>query len=159
MSRISGLIRRMPIRLKLALISMGVMSVVMVGTGIFLYLRFEDELDTSIDQALGSRAIAAAVLSSRPSKGSLIRELAREEGFGELVTHEGRPLAWTPDVGGRELIPRKLLAAADHGAVYFELKHLQGISKHARLIARPVKPGGNLVVVGTTLKDRERANE
>jgi len=148
----------MPIRVKLALISMGVMSVVMVGTGLFLYLRFEDELDTSIDQALSSRAIAAAVLSSR-SHSSLINELGREEGFGELVGQDGRLLTATPAVHKRMLIPPDLLATARRGTVYFELKHLEGISKHARLIARPVQRGGPIVVAGTTLKERERANE
>src|SRR5258706_1220387 len=91
---------RLPIRIKLALISTGVMAVVMVGTGLFLYFRFEDELDTSIDQALSSRALAAAVLSSR-SDSMLIQELSREEGFGELVARDGRVLRSTPDVGGR----------------------------------------------------------
>jgi two-component system, OmpR family, sensor kinase len=158
MSRIAGAIRRMPIRLKLALISMGVMSVVMVGTGLFLYFRFEDELDTSIDQALSARAIAAAVLSSR-SYHSLTEELGREEGFGELVARDGQVLTTTSDVGDRMLIPRNLLDQARSGTVYFELKHLEGISKHARLIARPVSPGGPIVVAGTTLKERERANE
>src|SRR5439155_9992633 len=66
---------------------------------------------------------------------------------------------YTPDVGGRLLIPHKYLARAQRGTVYFELKHLQGISKHARLLARPTRPGGPIIVVGTTLKDRERANE
>jgi two-component system, OmpR family, sensor kinase len=157
MRRIGGVIRRMPIRLKLALISMGVMSVVMIGTGLFLYFRFEDELDTSIDQALSSRAIAAAVLSSRSDK-SLTDELGREEGFGELVARNGRVLRSTPDVD-QMLIPHKLLDRARRGPVYFELKHIEGISKHARLIARPVSPGGPIVVAGTTLKERERANE
>jgi signal transduction histidine kinase len=149
---------RLPIRIKLALISTGVMAVVMVGTGLFLYFRFEDELDTSIDQALSSRALAAAVLSSRSEK-MLIPELSREEGFGELVSRDGRVLRSTPDVRGRMLIPAKAFAQARRGPVYFELKGLQGISKHARLIARPVRAGGSIVVAGTTLKDRERANE
>jgi signal transduction histidine kinase len=147
----------MPIRFKLALISMGVMSLVMIGTGLFLYLRFEDELDTSIDQALSSRAVAAAVLSQR-TDDSLIRELAREEGFGELVSRDGHVLRATPPVN-RNLIPAKLLGPAGRGTVYFELKHIDGVSKHARLIARPVRPGGPIIVAGTTLKERERANE
>src|SRR3954453_6892939 len=158
MNRFKGAIRRLPIRIKLALISIGVMSIVMTGTCLFLYLRFEDELDTSIDQALSSRAIAAAVLAPRGGL-PLVRELGREEGFGELVSRDGRVLQSTQDVAGRALIPRKLLARAANGTVYFELKHLQGISKHARLIARPVRPGGSIIVAGTTLKDRERANE
>ncbi|MEA2424137.1 MAG: hypothetical protein QOH13_547 [Thermoleophilaceae bacterium] len=158
MTRIREAMRRLPIRVKLALISTGVMAVVMVGVGLFLYFRFEDELDTSIDQALSSRAVAAAVLASHPNSG-LTRELSREEGFGELVAPSGRVLTSTPDVNGRMLIPSKDLAAARRGTIYFELKHLSGISKHARLIARPVRPGGSIVVAGTTLKDRERANE
>jgi signal transduction histidine kinase len=157
-NRIAGVIRRLPIRAKLALISISVMSVVMVGTGLFLYLRFEDELDTSIDQALSSRAIAAAVLASR-SHASLISELSREEGFGELVAADGHVITATPDVGKRTLIPRKLLASASRGTIYFELKHVEGISKHARLIARPIRSTGTIVVAGTTLKERERANE
>jgi two-component system, OmpR family, sensor kinase len=158
MSRIASVIRRLPIRVKLALISVGVMSVVMVGLGLFLYFRFEDELDTSIDQALSSRAIAAAVLSSH-SDSSLRAELSREEGFGELVSRDGRVLVATSDVGARMLIPRDLLQRARNASVYFELKHLTGVSKHARLIARPVSRGGPIIVAGTTLKDRERANE
>jgi signal transduction histidine kinase len=158
MSRFGGFIRRLPIRAKLALISISVMSVVMVGTGLFLYFRFEDELDTSIDQALASRAVAAAVLSSR-SEPSLVQELSREEGFGELVAPDGAVLSATPDVHGRLLIPRELLARARRMPVYYELKHLEGISKHARLVARPVRPRGPIIVAGTTLKDRERANE
>src|SRR5438270_6759707 len=109
MSRIRAALRRLPIRVKLALISMGVMSVVMVGTGLFLYLRFEDELDTSIDQALASRAIAAAVLSSG-NPNPLRTELGREEGFGETVARNGDVITSTGDVGNRLLIPRKLLA-------------------------------------------------
>jgi two-component system, OmpR family, sensor kinase len=158
MNRVTRAIQRLPIRVKLALISVGVMSVVMVGLGLFLYFRFEDELDTSIDQALSSRAIAAAVLSSH-SEASLTAELSREEGFGELVSRDGRVLVATQDVGRRLLIPRKLLNRAANRAVYFELKHLTGVSKHARLIARPVSRGGSIIVAGTTLKDRERANE
>src|SRR5439155_8640578 len=95
----------------------------------------------------------------RESRASLVDELGREEGFGELVSSDGKVLAATADVGRRMLIPAKLLAAANRGPVFFELKHLEGISKHARLLARPVAPGGEIVVAGTTLKDRERANE
>src|SRR2546430_8659352 len=137
----------MPIRIKLALISIGVMSIVMIGTGLFLYFRFEDELDTSIDQALSSRAIAAAVLSAG-KPGPLKRELNREEGFGELLSPSGRVITATPAVRGRVLVPEKLLAQAARGTVYFELKHLKGIANHARLIARPVRPGGSIVVAG-----------
>ena len=158
MSRIAGSIRRLPIRIKLALISVGVMSVVMVALGLFLYLRFEDELDTSIDQALASRALAAAILATRDNKAPLERELSREEGFGELVTMDNRVIAATTDVGSRALIPARYIGLARRQTIYFELRHLKGISGHARLIARPVNRR-QIIVVGTTLKDRERANE
>src|SRR5439155_16235458 len=105
-----------------------------------------------------SRAIAATVLSSRSYK-SLTDELAREEGFGELVARDGHVLTSTHDVGDQLLIPQKLLNRARRGPVYYELKHIQGIAKHARLIARPVSATGPIVVAGTTLKERERAND
>ncbi|MFL5893816.1 MAG: ATP-binding protein [Thermoleophilaceae bacterium] len=159
MKRVRTLATQLPIRIKLAAIFAGVMAVVLVGTGVFLYLKFEDELDTSIDQALSSRAIAAAVLAERGSHGALVAELGREEGFGELVSSNGEVLASTPDVGGRQLIPSRFLARAARGEVFFELKHLSGISKHARLLARPLRAQHAIVVAGTTLKDRERANE
>jgi heavy metal sensor kinase len=159
MTRLRDAMRRLPIRVKLALVSTVVMTVVMIGIGLFLYFRFEDELDTSIDQALAARAVAAAVLSGRANKQPMRQELSREEGFGELVARDGRVLTSTPDVAGRRLIPPDQLAQARQGSIYFELKHVEGISKHARLIARPVQPGGPIIVAGTTLKDRERANE
>lgn len=158
MTRLRTAVRRLPIRAKLAFISLGVMGVVMAATGLLLYLSFEDQLDASIDQGLSSRAIAAAVLESR-NTAALINELSREQGFGEVVSREGRVLASTPDVGKRLLVPRHVLAAAAKHPVYFELKHLQGITKHARLIARPTGNDGPIVVAGVTLKDRERANE
>ena len=158
MTRIRSVAARLPIRIKLALIFSIAMAVVLVGFGLFLYLRFEDELDTSIDQALSSRALAATVLAQRDSAKALVDELSRDEGFGELVTTDGMVLTATTDVGARMLIPQKLLAAAASRPVYFELKHLSGISKHARLLARPVGHTGEIIVAGTTLKDRERAN-
>lgn len=158
MTRLASAVRRLPIRVKLALISVGVMSVVMLALGLFLYFRFEDELDTSIDQALAARAVAGAVLANRHHRAPLLNELSREEGFGEVVTEGGRVLTATTDVGRRLLIPRRYLAQAANQTIYFELRHLSGISKHARLIARPIA-GDSIIVVGTTLKDRERANE
>src|SRR4051795_39818 len=112
MTRLRDAMRRLPIRVKLALISTGVMTVVMIGVGLFLYFRFEDELDTSIDQALAARAVAASVLSGRGSQEPMRRELSREEGFGELAARDGRVLSSPPDVAGRRLIPPKRLAQA-----------------------------------------------
>jgi signal transduction histidine kinase len=162
MKRVSRAIRRLPIRIKLALISIGVMSVVMVATGIFLYLRFEDELDTSIDQALASRALAGAVLAAKSDRSSVAAAqsaLSRDEGFGELVTRSGRIVTSTQTVGNRLLIPAKHMYTSARHPVYFELRHLKGIAGHARLIARPVGRNGWIVVAGTTLRERERANE
>src|SRR5205823_14625392 len=93
MRRIRDAAARLPIRIKLAFIFSSAMAVVLVGFGLFLYLRFEDELDTSIDQALSSRALAATVLAQREkSHGALVDELGREEGFGELVRADGKVL-------------------------------------------------------------------
>jgi signal transduction histidine kinase len=159
MKRARTLLSRVPIRVKLALIFSAAMAVVLIGMGIFLYLRFEDELDTSIDRALTSRALAAALTIQKHDHDALVLELSREEGFGELVSSTGRVLASTGDVGRRNLLPPAFLPDARIGPIFFELRNVRGITKHARLLAQPVEAGGPIVIAGTTLKDRERAND
>src|SRR5439155_15004147 len=85
--------------------------------------------------------------------------LGREEGFGQLLSPQGRVLASTPGMASVELLPAKHLPRARKVPVFYQVKHLRGISGQARLIARPMAPGGDIVVAGTSLKDRERANE
>ena len=156
MTRVDLFFRRLPLRVKLGAIFAGAMTVVLIGTGIFLYLRFEDELDTSIDQALSARATAAAVLVQRDGRSAGVDALGREEGFGQLLS---RVLASTPGMARVELLPAKHLPRARKVPVFYQVKHLRGISGQARLIARPMATGGDIVVAGTSLKDRERANE
>jgi heavy metal sensor kinase len=158
-TRARRLLSRIPLRVKLAGIFAGAMAVVLIGTGIFLFIRFEDELDTSIDQGLGSRAIAAAALAENHKRTAAVEELGREEGFGEILTARGRVIASTPAVAGRLLLPRKLLIEAQSGPIFYELRKLKGITGHARLVAQPTTAGDAIVVAGTTLRDRERANE
>ena len=47
---------RLPIRLRVTLVFSAVMAVVLAGTGLFLYLRLESQLNRDIDQDLHSRA-------------------------------------------------------------------------------------------------------
>lgn len=49
---------RLSVRIRVTLASAGVMAVVLMATGLFLYLRLGAELDTAIEQSLRSRAPA-----------------------------------------------------------------------------------------------------
>src|SRR4051794_37668952 len=60
-----SLLARLPIRARLALAFAGVMALVLIATGSFLYLRLSDELDASVDQGLRSRAGDVAALLRR----------------------------------------------------------------------------------------------
>ena len=62
--------RRLPIRLRVTLAFAGVMAIVLIAIGLFLYLRLEAQLDESIDNGLRSRATEVSALA-RDSDGSL----------------------------------------------------------------------------------------
>src|SRR5689334_8327493 len=70
------------------------MAVVLAGTGLFLYLRLEAELDRTVEAGLRSRAddVAAFVRQSDPaSTGAAPRRLAEvEESIAQVIDAGGR---------------------------------------------------------------------
>ena len=56
------MLNRMPIRLRVTLAFVAVMTIVLGAVGLFVYLRFRAELDTTINAGLRSRATDVAAL-------------------------------------------------------------------------------------------------
>jgi hypothetical protein len=54
--RLNDRLRRLPFRVKLTLIFVGVMAALLAGISLFQYLYFRSNLDASINQALRARA-------------------------------------------------------------------------------------------------------
>ena len=82
----------MPIKLKLTLAFAGVMSLVLIAVGLFVYFRFRAELNHSLDQTLRSRSTEVAATYD-PHDGTIDIEQLRigspEETFDQLVGPHG----------------------------------------------------------------------
>jgi len=152
---------RLPIRLRVTLVFSAVMAVVLAGTGLFLYLRLESQLNRDIDQDLHSRAaqLTALVQASDRGLGESVRSVLRQrDSFAQIVTQSGR-LFDANKQRGRAILTAAELEQARRGALLFERSHLPGLGDEpVRLEARPLrKEEGRrlIVVVGASLADRD----
>jgi heavy metal sensor kinase len=154
--------RRIPIRIRITLAFAGVMAILLVALGLFIYLRFESQLDETIDQGLRSRAGEVAALVEQSDSG--LREapgtslVESEESFAQILTPEGRVVDSSAPTGRPLLSPDQLREALT-GTVLFEPARLPGIDDKERLLATAVVADGRelVVVVGASLDDRSEA--
>lgn len=153
---------RLPIRIRLTLAFAAVVAAVLGGTGLFLYLRLESNLDQAIDRGLQARLADVAVLSQQKGKGlSNARPGSSAEpdaNFAQLLrSSDGVVLSTTPGVSGSPLVGRNELARSRHGS-YFLDRH-SGEADRVRLLVAPLSANGKEVVgvVGTSLSDRDTA--
>jgi heavy metal sensor kinase len=152
---------RLPIRLRVTLVFSAVMAVVLAGTGLFLYLRLESQLNRDIDQDLHSRAaqLKALVQASDRGLGESVRSVLRQrDTFAQIVTQSGR-LFDAKQQRGRTVLTGAELEQASQGAILFESFHVPRLGDEpVRLEARPLrKEEGRrlIVVVGASLADRD----
>jgi two-component system, OmpR family, sensor kinase len=154
------MLRRLSIRLRVTLVFVGVMTVVLCATGVFIYLRFAFELDLTINAALRSRAgdVAALVRSSDSSlekvrQGALV---GRAESFAEVIGPAGKVLDSTLSIGNRDLLSPAERRQATRGALFLDRGQLPGLDSESRLLAVPVGGRGpqRIVVVGTSTEAR-----
>ena len=155
---------RVPIRLRLTLAFAVTMAVVLVVTGVFVYVRFRSELDRTIDLNLGSQAAALA-----PSIAGSEAELASavgaplfrgHESFVQVLDQRGRVLAATPDLRGAPLLSRRQLVMALRRTELFTRGPTPPLAEGSRLLSTPVttSPHGRVVlIVGATLDERSTA--
>lgn len=155
--------RRVPIRLRVTGAFIVAMALVLIGVGIFLFLRQEAQLDESIDNGLRSRADellahagASGARLQQPGTAALIES---DESFAQILTLNGRPVDSTPQLRSQPVLSRAQLERAKSSPVFFKRSGLPGIEAEARLLATPIDPpAGRLVaVVGSSLGDRNEA--
>lgn len=139
------------------------MTVVLVAVGAFLYLRFERDLDASVDQGLRSRAddVTALVRQSGSGltgagRGSLTEE---DESFAQILAPSGRVIDGTAVLRDRSLVTEAELSGARAGTIEVEREGVVEPGEPARLLATPVRDQGQrlVVVVGTSLEDQREA--
>ena len=128
----------MSVRLRVTLVFVAVMALVLVAAGLFLYLRLGDELDDGIDRNLEARA---GVFSERG-----------EDAVAQLLDPSGRVLQSSEEAGDAPLLtPEQTREALDD-----EVSTDREIDDDEfRLLG--TESGGNVVVVGESLDDRNEA--
>ena len=133
---------RLPVRLRVTLIFTGVMAVVLVATGIFLYLRLQSELDQSIDQDLQTRAsaLSSAIRVNDAGLGEASRSILKDRrtGLAQVLTADDRIFDAKVQNGPPVLDPA-LAQRAARQPTFLDVPHVhsQG-SDRARLFATPI---------------------
>ncbi len=152
---------RIPIRLRVTLAFAAAMAVVLTALGLFIYLRYEAQLNETIDQGLENRAgdLAALVARSGGGLGDPGSGIDREESFAQVLTPGGEIVDATPQLTARPLLGGAELDRAAAGESFFDRDSVPGLEGEGRLLARPsATDGGELIViVGASVDDRDES--
>ncbi|HMB19235.1 MAG TPA: ATP-binding protein [Gaiellaceae bacterium] len=159
------MLARLPIRLRLTAAFALVMAIVLVATGLFLYFRFQSELDDTVNRGLRSRGqdVARLVQQSNAdlSKGSSTGLLGADQSFAQVLTLNGRVVDSSPAVGDQRLLGAAQVERARQGPILFDRGPVGNGDDPARVLALPVDAQASrvLVAVGTSLEARGEALE
>jgi signal transduction histidine kinase len=139
-----------------------VMALVLGATGVFVYLRFEAEVDSTINGGLRSRATDVAALVKEADSGLSERRgrlVGRAESFAQVLDPNGRVLDSTASIGGHVLLTPAELRRAERGSIFLNRGPLPGLQDESRLLAVPVRAHDwrRVVVVGTSTDDRSES--
>jgi two-component system, OmpR family, sensor kinase len=138
------------------------MALVLGATGVFVYLRFGAELDSTINAGLRSRASDLAALVREVDSG--LREghqhlVGRTESFAEILDSHRHVSDSSEAVGKQVLLSRPELGRALRGPLILNRGPLPGLEEQSRLLAVPVRARGKalVAVVGTSTEARSES--
>ena len=136
------IVGRLSIRARLAAGFAAGLLLVLAGAGAFVYLSVQDDLNSSLDDALRSRADDVAALVGPPGErpqqlgGGPIARAEDKEGFSQIVTPRGRIVATTLAPGtGPALDQGEIDRAA--GESLFTEHAVPGVEGEVRILGRP----------------------
>jgi two-component system OmpR family sensor kinase len=151
-------LKRLSIRIRLTVLFAGVMTVVLLAIGGFVYERVGSSLSASLNNDL--RVRADDVSAPRDGNHGDARDFGGAEGVAQLLAGSGRVLRGTPALAGRSLLTRAELASARLGPTFIDRSVPPAFgSGRWRLLAEPVsdRPGAEIAVVAASLRPREEA--
>jgi two-component system OmpR family sensor kinase len=154
-------VRRLSIRLRITLAFAGVMAILLAGLGLFIYLRFQDQLNETINNGLISRAKDVGTLVGR-SGGNLRGggNLPGEDTFAQVLTPSGQVFgATTGTLSHNSLLTPQELRDAATRPIRVDRADVEALEGPARLFARPLVTSDRtlVVLVGASLDDRNGA--
>jgi two-component system, OmpR family, sensor kinase len=156
-------VSRLPIRLRVTIAFAAGMALVLLAVGLLIYGRYKDELTSSLDQTLRSRANDVTTLLHESDSFNDILPTARSgsapDRFGQILTPSGRVLDSSAPQRGRSALPPAELRQAASKPVYLETAHVPGLEGSARLRGTPVLVHHRhlIVVTGESLQQRDDA--
>jgi two-component system, OmpR family, sensor kinase len=142
-------VSRLPIRVRLTAAFALAMVLVLAAAGLFVYLRLKDDLDESLDAALGARAAAVAG-SGDASAGAPEEE---DEGFAQVLSGTGEVLETEGGTGDRVLTEAERARAAAGARLTLE-RAVPGLEGTVRILAGPASDD-TVFTVGQSLDDRD----
>ena len=133
-------------------------AVVLAGTGVFVYLQFQHEAETTVDSGLSSRADELSSVVRQEETNLAGREahlVGKTDSFAEVLTTSGTVIDSSPVIGTADLLDPDQLRAAARAPTFVSRGPLPGLDGGARLLAVPVDTpaGKRIVVVGTSTQD------
>jgi two-component system, OmpR family, sensor kinase len=126
-------VSRLPIRVRLTAAFALAMVLVLAAAGLFVYVRLKDDLDESLDAALGARA--AAVAGSGDASAGAPEEA--DEGFAQVLSGTGEVLEAEGGTGDPVLTGAERVSAAAGARLALE-RAVPGIEGTVRILAGPV---------------------
>jgi two-component system OmpR family sensor kinase len=142
-------VSRLPIRVRLTAAFALAMVLVLAAAGLFVYLRLKDDLDESLDAALGARA--AAVAGSGDASAGAPEEA--DEGFAQVLGGTGEVLESEGGTGDPVLTGAERVSAAAGARLVLE-RAVPGIEGTVRIVAGPASDN-TVFAVGQSLDDRD----
>jgi two-component system OmpR family sensor kinase len=147
--------RRLPIRLRLAIGFTAGAAVLLTAVGVFGYAMLARGFSHDLDLELRQRAQdLVGPLGSGLSLGQVAGRgyIERGESFAEVFTPSGRLIESTPTLDGRPLLSSDEAAAAGRGTLTLDRPDAPGLDEPARLLATPFARDGRplVLVVGDT---------
>lgn len=133
-------------------------AVVLAGTGVFVYLQFQHEAETTVDAGLSSRADELSAVVRQEATNLAGREahlVGKTDSFAEVLDPTGMVIDSSPVIGSVDLLDPDQLRAAAGAPTFVSRGPLPGLDGGARLLAVPVDTpaGKRIVVVGTSTQD------
>jgi two-component system OmpR family sensor kinase len=154
---------RLGLRARMTLAFAVAMALLLGALGMFVYLRYQDGLDRSLNQGLRSRADDVRALVMQADSG--LRQAGQSslaapgERFAQILSADGRVLDGTPSLPARAILSHSELLRGRAGPTLVGRTRIPGPAGSSRLLAIPVRAQEQrmIVVVGASLRQRDDA--
>ncbi len=157
--RLRRAVRRLPLRLRLVAGFAAAMTVVLTGSGAFVYWRVDYALDRRLDTDLAAGAADLQALLT--PAGTLPAQAATDSSLSDfqVLGPNGEVVSRGPGLGTTPLLDGTALAQARQGATTVDVGSLLPISpRPLRLLAQPLQPGStSVLVVAVSRGERDEA--